>query len=179
MPIQGNGMHTPSTPAPKAADPAPATDKVDPITAAVTAAVGKTQSTVNATAKEDKPVEAAKEKGLEKATGEAPVGVSDEGVVFDPEMPRDQLERAMLARIHPPEKPAYVPPPPNERMMGQLEAEQAAGRARVQYANDQYLRRPKAAPEPGQGTNVEVLRAREYRHETGNPSKGHTVENKV
>jgi hypothetical protein len=153
MPIQGNGMHNPT----KQPDPPKAPEAkgpVDPITAAVTAAIGKTETTVNAAAKEKaKPPE------------DKPVGDSDAGVVFDPELPRDELERQMIARIRPPEKAPYVPPPPNERMQTQLDIEQEAGRKRVALARQQFLNRPKPKPDPTAGTNVEVRRDGSYQHE--------------
>jgi len=127
MPIKGNGM------------------KVDPVTAAVTAAVEKV----------------------------APPKPTTE-VVFDPDAPRDELERQLLAMRDPPVVEVKPPPAPTPRQRKQTEIEQAAGRKRVAHFEKLDANRPQRAPSPKDGSMTPVMRSAEYVHEK-NTNKATTV----
>lgn len=106
--------------------------------------------------------------GLEqpRSNGEVIKGGSE--VVLDPDLPRDELERRLLALRDPPPPVVYVPSPPTARMVANTEAEMAAGRRRNAHFEEMERNRPKPEPDPRDGTSIEVRRDGQYVHEKGN-----------
>jgi len=149
MPIGGNNMHSPGRLTPDSVNKPTGLVPNDPITAAVTAAVAKVQP--------------------QPRVSEPP---PTSEVVLDPDAPRDDLERQLLALRDPPAPVEVVPPKPTARQRQNTELEMQAGRKRVEHFKALDKNREQPKPDPREGSTIPVMRSGDYQHEKGNQSKG-------